>query len=234
MNNELECKTLKAARPVLVCLGKNLVYSVFRKLLGGKIFFFFFLIYSECGSILKSVPGMSKTLRFASWETVEWPRVQHHLPRPGSPLTSPVLLHSANLSLLSPKTNCPFCIPSPLHWDRFPLRQTSFRFVTSGNDPTCSVTCTSKQVPWVESGPNATAVVSLETIYSLKWYSASTYLSPWSVVAGVAGCRWCDPQMWEVAAVLERYACLLKGPAIFVCCYILFCIVSIYLRYALI
>lgn len=28
MSNELECKTLKADRPVLVCPGENLVYSV--------------------------------------------------------------------------------------------------------------------------------------------------------------------------------------------------------------
>ena len=75
----------------------------------------------------------------------------------------------------------------------------------------------------VELGPNATAVVTLETIYSLKLYNASASLSPWSSVASVAGCYRCNPQMWEVAAVLERHMhASSKGPAIFVCCYILF------------
>lgn len=45
VSNELKCKALRAGRPVPVCLGEDLVYSISKKLLGGNIYFFFFLIY---------------------------------------------------------------------------------------------------------------------------------------------------------------------------------------------
>lgn len=65
--------------------------------------------------------------------------VQHHLHRSGSPLTSPELLQSANLSLPSSKTNYLLLVLSPLPWDKFLLLQASFRSEISGADPTCSV-----------------------------------------------------------------------------------------------
>lgn len=61
VSNELKCKALRAGRPVPVCLGEDLVYSISKKLLGGNIYFFFFFniylylylsIYSDCGSVL--------------------------------------------------------------------------------------------------------------------------------------------------------------------------------------
>lgn len=51
VSNELKCKALRAGRPVPVCLGEDLVYSISKKLLGGKIFFFFFKYISIFVSI---------------------------------------------------------------------------------------------------------------------------------------------------------------------------------------
>lgn len=96
-------------------------------------------IFSEYGSFLKFVPWIAKIFRFVNWGIVVWSRVQHHLPRSGSALTSPGFPQSANLSFPSSKTNYFLCVLPPLPWDKFLLLQASFRSEMSVADPTCSV-----------------------------------------------------------------------------------------------
>lgn len=96
-------------------------------------------IFSEYGSFLQFVPCIAKILRFVNWGIMVWSRVQHHLPRSGSCLSSPELLQSANLSFPSSKNNYLLHVLPPLPWDKFLLLQASFRSEISVADPFCSV-----------------------------------------------------------------------------------------------
>lgn len=132
-----------------------------------------------------------------------WSRVQHHLPRPASPLISPELLQSANLPFPSSRTNYLLLPVLPLlPWDKFLLFQASFRSEISGADPTCSV----HQQAGLKSGVGTWCHGcghSLNHTY-ISWNFIPLLplfvLDP-VLVDPLIHCR-CEPQKWEVVALL--------------------------------